>query len=77
MESIRSLFDGRPIEILYHQCSNGEVYVSDAIAIDAGQKVRDREYRSMIRAIARHEKEVSVIAGREIRKLMGANVHAY
>lgn len=72
MESIRTLHDGAPIEIFVHRCTDGEIFVSDAIAMDSSDRARDREYRAMERAIARHETEVSRIAGEQLAHLTGA-----
>ena len=72
VESIRTLHDGAPIEIFFHRCTDGEIFVSDAIAMDAPNRTRDREYRAMERAIARHETEVSRIAGAHLAHLIGA-----
>lgn len=71
IKSIRTLYEGAPIEIFVSRCSDGEVYVSDAIALDSPDRVRDREYRAMERAIARHEKTVSWIAGEAVRRMIG------
>lgn len=71
VESIRTLHDGAPIEIFVHRCTDGEIFVSDAIAMDAPDRARAREYRAMERAIARHEKEVSRIAGAQLARMIG------
>lgn len=71
IESIRTLHDGAPIEIFFARCTDDEIYVSDAIALDSSDRARDREYRAMERAIARHEKTVSRIAGEAVRRMIG------
>lgn len=74
IRSIRTLHDGVPIEIFVSRCSDGEIYVSDAIALDSSDRDRDREYRAMERAIARHEKAVSRIAGEAVQNLIGTSM---